>query len=339
MRKLILYSILIILSISAYGQDNRLQLKDSVTTTYPYTLPIFGKFLHDIGIDLPYPVGIMINSFYGVQDILIPDISIGFSDGPRGTDIPLTDITRLIEFSEIKATAYSLNFRPDIWILPFLNLYGIIGKAWAITDVQISYPIELRALAELDGNSFGIGMTFAGGLGKYFFVVDGNNVWTNMKNFKEPVATSVLSMRLGRTFHPFKNPESNIGVWAGAMRVQMGGITQGSISLGEVLPPETWDRRDEIVDNYYTWYDNADEMKQNAADKVLTPIVETLAESNGEATVTYKISKKPAQEWNMIIGGQYQIDKHWQVRAELGGLGNRKSLLISANYRFGIKHK
>ena len=64
-----------------------------------------------------------------------------------------------------------------------------------------------------------------------------------------------------------------------------------------------------------------------------------MAASNGEATVKYKISKKPAQEWNMIIGGQYQIDKHWQVRAELGGLGNRKSLLISANYRFGIKRK
>jgi hypothetical protein len=75
------------------------------------------------------------------------------------------------------------------------------------------------------------------------------------------------------------------------MRVQMGGITEGSISLGEVLPPETWDRRDRIVDGYYTWYDNADEMKQNVADKVLTPIIESMAASNGEATVKYKISK------------------------------------------------
>jgi hypothetical protein len=339
MRKLILYSVLIIISINAYSQDYRYQKKDSVTTNYPYSLPLFGNFLHAAGVDLPYPVGIMVNSFYAVQDILIPDIAIGFSGGPGGADIPLTDITRLIEFSEIKATAYSLNFRPDIWILPFLNVYGIVGKAWALTDVQVSYPIELRALAELDGNSFGVGMTFAGGLGNYFVVVDGNHVWTNMKNFKEPVATRVLSLRLGRTFHPFKNPESNIGVWAGAMRVQMGGITEGTISLGEVLPPETWDKRDKIVDSYYTWYDNVDEMKQKAADKVLTPIIESMAASNGEATVKYKISKKPAQEWNMIIGGQYQIDKHWQVRAEGGILGNRKSLLISANYRFGIKHK
>jgi len=30
---------------------------------------------------------------------------------------------------------------------------------------------------------------------------------------------------------------------------------------------------------------------------------------------------------------QYQINKTWQFRAE-GGLGNRKSILLSLNYRF-----
>jgi len=337
MRKLLFCSLLILIPVSGYCQDNRLVLKDSVTTEYPYTFPIFGKFLHDIGIDLPYPLGVMVNSFYGVQGIEIPDISIGFSSDNR--EIPLTDITRIIEFGEIKATAYSLNFRPDIWILPFLNVYGIVGKAWAITDVNVSYPITIRALAELEGNSFGVGMTFAGGVSNYFFVVDANSIWSNMENFKEPVATSVLSLRLGRTFHPFKNPEANIGIWAGGMRVRMGGVTEGDISLGEILPPETWENRDETVQNYYEWYNSVDPNKQALADRILTPMVESIAEANGDATVKYRITKKPTMEWNLIIGGQYQINKHWQVRTELGIIGDRKSLLVSANYRFGIKKR
>ncbi len=37
------------------------------------------------------------------------------------------------------------------------------------------------------------------------------------------------------------------------------------------------------------------------------------------------------------LGGQYQINPKWQLPAEGGIIGNRKSLLISGNYRFGFK--
>ena len=340
MKKLLLYLILTIVSLNGISQDNRYVPGDTVKEKYPYSLPIFGNFLHDVGVDLPYPVGVMGNFFYGVQDIDITERAIGFTSGRAGgVDIPLTDITRLIEFSEIKATAYSLNIRPDIWILPFLNVYGIIGKAWAVTDVVVSYPIEIRALAELDGMSFGIGGTFAGGVGKYFMVLDMNRVWTYMSNFDEPVGTSVLSPRLGRTFKVGKNPESNVGFWIGAMRINMGGVTNGYITLADVLPPETWDNLDKVADDYYEWYNGIDELKQNAADRILTPIVEGLADAEGGTTVQYSLTKEPTGPWNMLIGGQYQVNKHWQFRAEVGIIGNRNSLLISGNYRFGIAHK
>ena len=202
----------------------------------------------------------------------------------------------------------------------------------------VSYPIELKAIAELDGFSAGVGLTFAGGYENFFGVLDMNNVWTYMNNFKKPVKTTVLSPRIGATFKFKKNPKSNIGFWVGAMMVNMGGITEGSISLGEVFTDETWEKRDDMVGNYYRWYDGIDENKQNIADQVLTPIVENIAESNGEGTVLYKISKEPSGKWNMLLGAQYQINKHVQVRTEFGFLGERSSWLLSANYRFGIRH-
>jgi hypothetical protein len=340
MKKLLLYLFLLLVSLNGISQDYRYEPGDTVKTKYPYSLPIFGNFLHDVGVDLPYPVGIMGNFFYGVQDILITDIAIGVK-GARagGVDIPLTDITRIIEFSEVKATAFSLNVRPDIWILPFLNLYGIIGKAWAVTDVNISYPIEIRALAELDGMSFGIGGTFAGGVGKYFAVLDINKVWTYMSNFDEPVGTSVISPRFGRTFPVGKNPESNIGFWIGAMRISMGGITNGVIALKDVLPQEVWDNLDNKVDDFNDWYDSNPARWGEKPVENLKDIVDGIAEDPGGSTIQYSLAKEPLGPWNMVIGGQYQYNKHWQFRAEGGVIGNRKSLLISGNYRFGIAHK
>jgi hypothetical protein len=78
----------------------------------------------------------------------------------------------------------------------------------------------------------------------------------------------------------------------------------------------------------------ADILKKQAADEVLTPIIERIGAADGSAIVRYGLDKKPVEEWNMIIGGQYQLNKRWQFRAEGGFLGDRKSLLLSINYRF-----
>ncbi len=319
----------------AVAQYSQFQLGDTTKPEYPYIFPILGSIAYDKGFDLPYPAGIMVNYFYGQQDILIPDISVGFSEGLL-PDIPLTDVTSLVEFEHIQATATSINIRPDLWVFPFLNVYGIFGKTWATTDVMLSYPITLKAVAELEGTSFGTGITGASGLGKYFFVLDGNWVWTNMTNFEEPVKTSTFSFRLGRAFPMGKNPQSNVAFWLGGMRIRMGGVTEGTITLGEVLPPETWDKRTELVAAYREWYDDQNPLNKQLADRTLTPIVNALENSNGEGTVAYSITKKPAQEWNIIIGGQYQINKRFQLRTEGGIIGNRKSFLLSGNYRFGF---
>ena len=201
----------------------------------------------------------------------------------------------------------------------------------------MTYPIELKAKADLEGTSAGIGITGAGGLGKYFFVLDGNWVWTAMTNFEDPVRSGVFSFRLGRAFKFSQKPQSNIALWAGGMRVEMGGVTQGSITLGEILPPETWDRRDEIVNQYWDWYDGLSFLEKAVADQWITPIVNKIEAGDGSGTVSYRLTKEPKQKWNVIIGGQYQFDKHHQFRLEGGIIGNRKSLLLSYNYRFGFK--
>jgi hypothetical protein len=48
------------------------------------------------------------------------------------------------------------------------------------------------------------------------------------------------------------------------------------------------------------------------------------------------MDKRPEEEWNMVIGGQFQLNKNWMLRSEGGIIGDRKSFLASVNYRFKI---
>lgn len=327
--------VLICMNNSTKAQYSQYQLGDTSKRVYPYKLPFLGAKAYENGFNLPLPAGFMLNYFIANQDVVIPEIAVGFADGIL-PEIPLTDITRIIDFEEVSATAWSINVRPDIWIFPFLNVYGIFGKAYAQTNVKLSYPIELSAQANLEGSSYGIGTTGAFGVGPFFCVMDGNWVWSNMDNFTEPVKSSTFSMRLGKAFTINESKQSNFAIWAGAMRIRMGNITEGHITLRDVLPDETWAKRDEVVNNYWAWYEEQDAAQKLFADKIFTPIVNNIAEADGAGTIHYKLEKKPKQEWNMIIGGQYQINPKWQLRTEGGIVGNRKSFLFSANYRFGF---
>ncbi len=322
---------LVVIGLVGSAQYSQLHKSDTIKAEYPYTFPLLGNKAFEKGFDIPYPAGGMLNFFTGKQDIVIPETAVGFNNSE------LYDLTELLEFGTVDARGTSLNVRPDLWVLPFFNVYGIFGKAWAQTEVELTYPITMKAVANLEGTSLGFGVTGAGGLGKYFFVLDGNWIWTTMSNFEAPVRSYTFSGRLGRAFKLGNHPESNIAFWAGGMRIKMGGVTEGSILMNDLIPAETWNRRDEIVDEYWNWYDNEASLAQKViANKVLTPVIEYLDAADGSGIIKYRIRKEPKQKWNMIIGGQYQLNKHHQFRAEGGVIGNRKSLLLSYNYRFGF---
>lgn len=336
LKRLIVFVPAFVMALTVLGQYSQLQPGDTVRAKYPYKFPLLGAKAYEKGFDIPYAAGAMLNYFTAKQDIKITEIAIGLSDGVT-PDIPLTDIGGLVQFGELSARATSVNVRPDLWVLPFLDVYGIIGKSWAETTVELTYPVEIKTVAELSGTSYGFGLTGAGGLGKLFFVLDGNWVWTMMTNFEDPVKVKNFSFRIGKAFKIARMPESNVAVWLGAMRIKMGGVTEGSIRLGDLLPPETWTRRDQIVDNYWTWYNEEAKLAEKlVADKILTPVMNKLDEADGSGIISYRIRKRPKQEWNMLLGGQYQLNKHHQFRMEGGILGNRSSLLLSYNYRFGF---
>ncbi len=305
---------------------------------YNYILPIWGQGAYSKGFDIPYPVGLMANFIWMKQGLVIDNMQLGLKTDTQ--DIPLTS-TDFIEFGENTNTSFVSSFRPDVWVFPFLNVYGLLGYGQTHTEVNLVAPVALKSVVDQGVRSMGIGILSAFGLGPVWVSVDANWTWNKPELVEDPTRVSVVGLRIGHTFVSNKKPEQNFAIWAGGFRLSMSPETYGAISLADALPPETWDRADEIVEGYNNWYDNeASPAQKVAADKVFTPIVEKIGEADGEAVISYGMDKQTKELWNGIIGLQYQLNKKWQFRTEAGIMGDRKSILLSINYRFlGLKKK
>ncbi len=306
---------------------------------YDKIFPIFGQGAYKKGFDIPYPAGLMANFIWMKQNIDLENMQLGFKGngiGGNPVDVPLTSVD-FIKFSDNENTTYGYNFRPDLWIFPFLNVYGIFGFGNSTTEVNLIEPLKLQSVVEQDITTTGFGIMGAGGIGPFWTSVDANWTWNKPELLDEPVRVNVLGIRLGKTFTFNDRPDRNIAVWVGGMRTEMNTSTSGQITLNQAIPG--FDQKtDEIYANYHEWrdenYDDLNLQQKLVVNNVLDPMAEAIKDRDGSAVIRYAMDKQVAQLWNGLIGAQFQLNKRWMLRSEGGVLGNRKSFLMSINYRF-----
>ena len=300
---------------------------------YHYIFPLLGQKVYKGGFDIPYPVGLMGNYIQMDQGIVLNNMELGLKTD--NVDIPLTNVDEFLGWGENTNASYSVNFRPDIWVLPFLNVYGIFGFGSSTTSIELVEPVPLSTKVEQNLQTSGFGVMAAGGLGPLWISVDGNWTWNKPELLDRPVLVRGLGIRLGKTFSFNQHPDRNIAIWAGGMRIKMESSTVGQIRLGDALPPEVWERRDEFVQRYEEWYNSLSDRVQERVDQTPLPdIVDRIDQADGDAIVRYGMDKQVKEMWNGVFGAQFQYNKRWMFRTEWGLIGDRKSALASVNYRF-----
>jgi len=345
------------------GKKN-VDLIDSLKKSeYPYSLPILGAKATKAGYNLPYSAGISAQYFWQESDLIIDNLSVGFNNGP------MYNLDEIVRFNTARATASAATIRPDIWLFPFLNIYAILGKAKASTEVgfgiwvpdstNTSHEIvSANTLIEFNTSTYGIGFTPTIGVGGGFLALDMNVAWTDVPQLSKPARSFVFGPRLGKNFK-LKKPESGIAVWVGGFRVQIASETNGSIALSEVLPADQLGSKvdqgiakvanaQQQVDAWWAslsppqQQNPVNEARYNAANRALARAGEILASADNAintiatSTVQYSMDKRPKDPWNFIVGSQYQLNKHFMLRGEFGFLGSRTQFLVGMQYRFGL---
>lgn len=347
------------------GKKNQ-ELADSLKKSdYPFLLPIWGDKATKAGFSLPYSAGFSMQ-YLGQESLLIIDnLNVGFNNGP------MYNLDGIVRFDEAKALASALTVRPDVWLFPFLNVYGILGKAQASTNVNFGVwvpdasGIEKEVLSagttvDFNTTTFGIGMTPTIGVGGGFLALDMNMAWVDVPQLSQPARSFVFGPRFGKNFK-LKKPEQTVAVWVGGFRVSIRSGTDGSISLSEVLPEggaEAGAKIDagiqkvgEAQEQVDEWWGSLTPPQQNnpvnkakyeAANAALGRAGEILNAADAavntiaNSTVQYSMDKTLKDAWNFIVGGQFQFNKHFMFRSEVGFLGSRTQVLAGVQYRFGL---
>ncbi|PWJ42724.1 hypothetical protein [Sediminitomix flava] len=343
------------------GKKNE-ELRDSLMSSeYPYVLPILGKKATAAGFELPYSAGLGINYLWQESEIVIDNLKVGVNNSR------LIELDEIVRFNNATATTQGLNFRPDIWLLPFLNVYGIVATSQTSTEVDFSVFIpnqesfeevfRYKTKAEFDATTFGFGITPTIGIGGGWLALDMNFSWTDIQELERPAFSYVFGPRLGKTYN-FKKKDRNISAWVGGFRVEIRSDTQGSIQLEDVLPQdgslgeridsglEAVETRQQQVDD---WWESLTPAQQRLNQKLYDRTNELLGNANElltrlddavnrlpSSSIQYSLDKRQKENWNFIIGAQYQHNKHWMIRGEVGFLGERTQFIGGLQYRFGL---
>lgn len=286
---------------------------------YDRLFPFWGKKLAKRGISFPLPFGIGVNYAYAKQGVDITGVNIALNDQPY------TDISKIVKFDHVTSTVKVINTRLDLWLFPFLNVYGLGSYVLdSDTDVLLSEPFSLRSGASQTGFGGGFGMTAAFGFWGFFGVVDANFAWTKMEKLDAPVRTFLLTPRVGKRFQIGRAVW--LSAWVGAMRQSIQADTEGAISLKDAIgAPEG-----SFASKVASWYNSLPPLQQAAVKR----LVDGLVDPNADPTIHYKLNKSLTDPWNLLIGAEIDLHKRVQMRMEYGFIG-RTQLIMGICYRFG----
>lgn len=342
--------------------DKHAAVRDSLkTAAYPYMLPIWGQKVVNKGFKIPLPAGLSMQYIWQESDIVIDNLQVGFNHGPKYS------LDQIVRFDKAVTSSSGVNIRPDIWLFPFLNIYALFAKSNTSTTINAGVYVpdssswnkifDINTQANFDATTFGFGLTPTVGIGGYFLAIDMNFSWTDIDELDDPAYVFVLGPRLGKNF-AFKGDRS-LAVWAGGFRVKLNSGTNGSLSATDLFPLDQWQAKidtgymkiassQQQVDAWWAGLSPQEQRnpvnvaKHEAADGVLARAGNVLNAASGvvsdaaDGSIQYSLDKKPKDKWNFIIGSQFQINKNWMIRAEMGFLGSRQQFIGGVQYRLGF---
>jgi len=164
--------------------------------------------------NLPIPCGFGVNYYYQRQGYdmdrisLTPDVSQLFPLTPSDLNV--------------KSRINEVNFKLDVWLLPFLNVFAIAGRVEEVTKVSnIPHP-QLSTLEYKDsGNLYGGGATLAYGIKHFWASMTVADTYADLNSSDSWIQAFVLTPKVGaRVNTPWAGKGLNVWVGANYQRAQ-----------------------------------------------------------------------------------------------------------------------
>ncbi len=216
-RLIALIAPVLVISGSAVAQDRLLPLG-------------YSKIPEEMRGNVPLPVGISLNYCYLSEKLRIRDLDISLNGQP----VP----SELVEMNSINQHTQTETARADIWLLSFLNLYGIGGHVHGSAYnleldlspmMQIPLPLPSDFSIDYSGSVYGVGAVIGSGYGPLFLSYDVCYTWTDINKLDSTVRTLVQSIRA--RYRILEESESKVYVYLGTSNEGIRATQRGSINL------------------------------------------------------------------------------------------------------------
>lgn len=301
-------------------------------TPYENMLPFLGRKVQALGFEIPAPIGLMVNFTASQQNLTIADLGVAFNE-----DGNYQYVSGFAEFGHVTPQVINYNFRPDIWIFPFLNVSALVGGFSSATLVELTAPFRMDFTANNDGTIVGFGLLVAGGAGPLFGTLSYNQIWSYTKMMLEPGKSYNAGVRIGHNRKNQRKPQQAWSVWAVADWLQLNKRTIGMVNLN-TLTDISQDDKLRASDELNEWYDGLPPVKQIAFKKIKDPIDDWL-KNDKDTELYYDFNKGMVSNFSYGVGFQYKLSYHWQAQVEVTSdiHFERWRGTIGAVYRFGFR--
>ncbi|QFI37972.1 hypothetical protein FR932_08965 [Moritella marina ATCC 15381] len=276
---------------------------------WEHALPFFAEDVIMNGYDLPLPFGISIIYANVQQDMTLTDLSVGYGGGPK-YDIDF------VSFDNTESNTHTPQLKLDAWVLPFMNVFATVGK--------------------LTGT---VGINFA---------IDGNQALAQLgtdcsSRIKPPECYLLTDQRL-----EVEDIEASLtGMSYGAGMMFVGGWNSYFISVPVTFTWTDMDRSD--TEGYVVnvlprvgkqfQFNNGSSLSLYVGTSYLKSQL-TLSGSQPipgtDQSIDYKVEQENVDKWMGLVGGSYNLSKHWMVAFEYGGIGgaSRQQFITNLSYRY-----
>jgi hypothetical protein len=165
-------------------------------------LPLMKEMAEERGATLPLPLGASVIWTEMDRFVSVTDVRLGIGGNPPESaerfDVP-------------DATFHASNqvARLDLWTVPFVNIYGIVGFTSTRGALTVNVedfplpgaaPITIPLEIQIQGPTAGFGVTGAVGTKDYFLTLDLNKSWTKFDSLNSSLTALVITPRVGKAF-------------------------------------------------------------------------------------------------------------------------------------------
>lgn len=164
------------------------------------------------GRTLPPPYSVGVNYVFQKQDYDLIQLSLA-------SPLPLPPVGRLDAENE---TNYR-QLRVGVWVLPFLQIYGVTAKVQTDTLVR-AVPLLGDLRVKRKGDVLGFGTVLAAGRGRAFVTLNANHAKADLDAIENTIETTTVSPRVGGTFGWGR-------AWIGAMYQHMRQENHGLVTV------------------------------------------------------------------------------------------------------------